>query len=139
LVDIDEEGDAMIWQDYFRIMPCHRAWTLFAMDIAAGRSFVDMLSAYPYFDDILWAARRAKHPELLAVLALYAPDYLIREAVALNPDTPREQLEILARDPNAYVRMSIARNINTPRHTLKQLVEDSNLVVSTLARNALSS
>ena len=61
----------------------------------------------------------------------------VRIAAADHPDTPRETLLSLARDPNPDVRFAIAENHNADFEILKLLSDDENPFVASRARKTL--
>jgi hypothetical protein len=63
-------------------------------------------------------------PEKLRKLAAYNAAYIVREAVAQNPRTPKDVLEDLAADKSGHVRAAVADNLNTPSTSLTILSQD---------------
>lgn len=78
--------------------------------------------------------------DVLEQLAAVPKDdfYQIREAVALNPNTPKSLLEELALDPAVYnFSKSLAENPNTPVSILKQLTKYPDVQIQRCAQSHL--
>jgi hypothetical protein len=73
--------------------------------------------------------------ELLSDLAQNPIDMSARWAVAKNPHTPVEILELLAKDDINLVRALVATNPNTPTHILDSLFSDEKIVRDGLSGN----
>jgi len=67
-------------------------------------------------------------------------DWLVRSAVAENPNTKKEDLAVLAKDKHWIVKQSVARNKNISKETLERLARSRNSDVrATIAkRNDIS-
>ena len=63
------------------------------------------------------------------VLEILAKDerYYVRGAVTRNSNVSEEILEIIAKDKNPWVRESVAENLNTPKEILESLAKDEDL------------
>lgn len=110
----------------------------------------EAIACHPYasVEEVLVLLIAACHPhasaevlEQLAAVSLAAicqdDYYRIREAVALNPNTPTSLLEELAKDPADNVSMGLAQNPNTPVSILEQLTKYPDLQVQRCAESTL--
>ena len=86
---------------------------------------------------LVYSEKIANNPNMLAELAT-DPDYLVREYIASNLNTPIAALKQLANEDenDNIVRACVAKNPNTPISTLEQLANDRDaLVRQYLAQN----
>jgi len=88
--------------------------------------------------DYMFAKRASTSPEQLAQIA-NSKNWITREEVANNPNTPIPVLAMLADDNSehgAFVRNCVARNLNTPVDILRKLSDDpSGTVRASVAGN----
>lgn len=81
-----------------------------------------------WIEDYLKAGCPESPKEQLALLA-YSKDHRIRMRVAENSGTPMEILECLSRDENSDVRLAVAANPNTPVEIIRMLAHDADPTV----------
>lgn len=66
----------------------------------------------------------AKNPSITHAIAteLFADTEEVREGLALNPSSPKEVLDRLAKEEDEYIRIYVASNKNTAPETLEEMV-----------------
>lgn len=85
----------------------------------------------------IFKARSTRSQALLKQLA--AHDWFrVREAVALNENTPVDTLMSLSKDKHAYVRNGVARNASTPIEIVKKLRKDRDEMVRLSALDSIA-